>query len=282
MNLFPFPGDSYETPEGAAGFERFLPSFFFALNVADIVRHDGHLARSGLYGGKEWVAGSTATVRALERCGVRLRFCGMGHIDRVEGPCVFVGNHMSTLETFVLPSLINPRKTVTFVVKDSLLRYPWFGPVLQSRDPIVVRRKNPREDFATVLEEGIERLGKGISLIVFPQSTRTPVFDPAVFNSIAVKLARRADVPLLPVALRTDAWRNGKYIKDYGGLCTEIRVSIRFGEALRVSGNGKREQAQVCEFISARLADWGLPGKGGELSAPERDACGFEKTYGNQ
>ncbi|MDR2800218.1 MAG: 1-acyl-sn-glycerol-3-phosphate acyltransferase [Desulfovibrio sp.] len=259
MNLFPFPGDCYETPEDAAGFERFLPSFFFALNVLDIVRHDGHLARAGLYGGKEWVAGSAATVRALERCGVRLRFCGMGHVDRAEGPCVFVANHMSTLETFVLPSLINPRKPVTFVVKDSLLRYPCFGPVLQSRNPIVVRRKNPREDLAAVLEDGTERLSRGVSLIVFPQSTRTPVFDPAVFNSIAVKLARRADVPLLPVALRTDAWLNGKYIKDYGGLSPEKKVSICFGEALRVSGNGRSEHARICAFISARLAEWGLP-----------------------
>jgi len=33
--------------------------------------------------------------------------------------CVFIGNHMSILETFVLPCLIQPHRDVTFVVKES-------------------------------------------------------------------------------------------------------------------------------------------------------------------
>ncbi|MDR0826603.1 MAG: 1-acyl-sn-glycerol-3-phosphate acyltransferase [Desulfovibrio sp.] len=259
MNDIPFPGDVYETPEGAGTFDRYLPSFFFVLNIFDIVRHDGDLASAGLYGGKEWTAGSVRTLRSLERCGVRFRISGMNNIEAAPGPCVFVSNHMSTLETFVLPSLINPRKVVTFVVKESLLKYPWFGPVLQSRDPIVVRRVNPREDFNSVLEGGVKHLEAGISIIVFPQSTRSEFFDPAIFNSIGVKLAKRAAVPLLPIALRTDAWRNGMLVKDYGGVSPERTVHIRFGEVMHVNGNGKAEHLRICDFISDSLKEWGLP-----------------------
>ncbi|MDR2124090.1 MAG: 1-acyl-sn-glycerol-3-phosphate acyltransferase [Desulfovibrio sp.] len=255
----PFPGDAYVTPEGAAAFERWWPSFFFTWYVLGIIRHDAGLASAGMYRGPEWVEGSRRTVRLLERCGVRFYIDGMDNIDRAGGACVFVGNHMSTLETFVLPSLIQPRRPVTFVVKASLLRYPWFSAVLGSRDPVVVRRLNPREDFNAVMEGGSERLAAGRSVIVFPQSTRTPAFDPAAFNSMGIKLARRAGVPVIPVALRSDAWTGGRFIKDYGGLDISKRVCIRFGEPMRVAGAGRAEHAAVCGFIGRNLAEWGIP-----------------------
>ncbi|MDR2604509.1 MAG: 1-acyl-sn-glycerol-3-phosphate acyltransferase [Desulfovibrio sp.] len=254
----PFPGDAYVTPEDAGAFERYWPSFFFTWYVVDIIRHDGKSASAGLYHGREWAEGSRRTVRLLERCGVRFRIDGMDNIDRADGPCVFVGNHLSTLETFVLPSLIQPRKPVTFVVKESLLRYPWFGPVLGSRNPVVVRRRNPREDFNAVMEGGTERLAAGRSVIVFPQSTRTPAFDPAAFNSMGIKLAKRAGVPVIPVALRSDAWANGRFIKDYGGLDISKTVCIRFGEPMRIAGAGKAEHAAVCGFIDRNLTEWGM------------------------
>jgi len=85
---------------------------------------------------------------------------------------------MSILETFVLPCLIQPHRDVTFVVKESLITYPLFGQVMRSRQPVVVGRDNPREDLKTVLEEGQKRLEANISIIIFPQTTRSVEFDP--------------------------------------------------------------------------------------------------------
>ena len=260
MSDIPFPGDAYETPEGGeALFSSLLPSFFFTWGVMNIIRHDGKLAVAGKYDGKEWSEGSRRTLRLLERCGVHFHVEGMDTIDRVDGPCVFIGNHMSTLETFVLPCLIQPRKPVTFVVKDSLLRYPWFGSVLHAREPVVVHRKNPREDLAAVLEGGVERLNRGVSVIVFPQSTRSYSLDTTLFNSIGIKLAKRAGLPVIPVALRTDAWKMGRFIKDFGGINVNAPVRFAFGEAMAVTGNGKAEHAAVCDFISGKLAEWSEP-----------------------
>ena len=42
------------------------------------------------------------------------------------------------------------------------------------------------------------------------------VFDPTLFNSLGNKLAKRNNVPVIPLALITDAWGNGKYIKEAG------------------------------------------------------------------
>lgn len=261
LNEVPFPGDTYTTPPNQGGMlaARF-PSFFYTWYVVDIIRHDGNLASAGRYDGKAWCEGSLRTMRLLEHCGVRFSISGMDALSKVDGPCVFVGNHMSTLETFVLPVLIQARKPVTFVVKESLLKYPWFGPVLSSRKPVVVQRQNPRQDFATVMEQGTERLAQGVSVIVFPQSTRSTVFDPEKFNSMGIKLAKKAGVPVIPVALRTDAWKNGTFVKDYGGIDPSRMVYFAFGEPMCIEGSGKAEHTQVCDFVQEHLKRWNAEG----------------------
>ena len=260
MPVIPFPGDRYSTPASSAGyFAARFPSLAFFWKVLGIIRHDGNLARAGKYFPATWAQGSMNTLRALESCGVTVHVQGMDHIDDVDGPCVFIGNHMSTLETFVLPVFIQPRKEVTFVVKDSLLGYPWFGPVLKSCDPIVVTRTNPRQDLAAVLDGGEERLKKGLSIIVFPQSTRSATFEPTHFNSIGIKLAKRANAPVIPLALRSDAWSTGRVLKEFGVINPAIPVNFAFGKAIMVEGSGKAEHAAVCDFVERHLRQWGVP-----------------------
>jgi 1-acyl-sn-glycerol-3-phosphate acyltransferase len=190
--------------------------------------------------------------------GCRIHAEGLEHITEVQGPCVIAGNHMSALETLVLPGLVEPRKHTTFVVKRSLTTAFAFGHLMRSRDPVVVDRKNPRDDLAAMFTGSEERLAKGISIIVFPQGTRSPNFDREQFNSIGVKIARRNNVPLIPLALKTDAWGCGGagVLKDYGKIVPDMPVRFRFGKALRVEGNGKEEQEHLCRFIEDALAEW--------------------------
>ncbi len=104
------------------------------------------------------------------------------------------------------------------MVKESLVRHPLFGDVMRSRDPIVVGRTDPRKDLEAVMNGGMELLSKGISIVIFPQSTRSVEFRPEEFNSLGVKLAKKAGVKVVPVALKTDFWGNGKVIRELGPL----------------------------------------------------------------
>jgi 1-acyl-sn-glycerol-3-phosphate acyltransferase len=257
-HLSPVPGDTYSTPPDASTpWGGRLPSLVFRLKVLRIIRNAG-IHAAAAYSGAMWVQDSLKVLRALEESGCRLRIEGMDNIDRAEGACVFIGNHMSTLETFVLPALIQPRREVTFVVKESLLRTPYFRFVLQSRDPIALSRNNPRRDLAAVLEGGEDRLRRGISLIIFPQSTRSVRLNPEQFNSIGIKLAKRARVPVVPVALRTDAWAAGiPPFRDFGPLRPQQTIHFRFGEPLSVAGAGRAEHSRVYGFIDACLREWG-------------------------
>jgi 1-acyl-sn-glycerol-3-phosphate acyltransferase len=233
------------------------PKFTFYPQFFCIIWKNSRKAKKGLYDGGDWAGSSLDVMRALENVGVRVEITGMANINKFEGPAVFIGNHMSTLETMVLPAIIQPRKEATFIVKKSLLTMPVFGHVMRSRDPVVVGRVSPREDLKTVLDEGVKKLGAGRSIVVFPQSTRSVVFDPAEFNSLGVKLASRAGVPVVPVALKTDAWGIGKYVKEFGPLDIRKKVHFAFGEPMRAEGRGNDAHEKVIRFIQERLEEWG-------------------------
>jgi 1-acyl-sn-glycerol-3-phosphate acyltransferase len=252
-----FSDGSYEiAPNKISALSKGSPSLSFYCRFINIIFKAASNAKNKKYGNAEWRKSSLASLRALEYVGVRIKITGIDNFRKLEGPCVFIANHMSTLETFVLPTIIAPFKDVTFVVKKSLMEYPIFKHVMRSLDPITVGRINPRDDLKAVLEGGVERLKAGRSIIVFPQATRTAVFDPKTFNTIGIKLAQRANVPVVPVALKTDAWGNGKYLKDFGKIDPSKKVYFAFGEPMLIQGRGAEEHNKVIEFISGKLREW--------------------------
>ena len=217
-------------------------------------------ARKGAYDYAEWGPKAAPTsLAALEigRGPSRLS-SGIENIRRLESPCVFIANHMSMLETnrFCRPS-IQPIRNVH---------------LCRQAEPARLSRLSPCHAFhairlplaATILARisrrswkgGLERLNKGISIIVFPQTTRSSTFDREQFNSIGVKLAARAKAPVVPTALLTDAWANGKWMKDLGPIDPKKKVYFQFAEPLEIQGRGGEEQERIVEFIEDRLNHW--------------------------
>lgn len=257
MEKLSFENGTYRTaPRMRSLAARIAPSCLFYARTCMIVYRASIQARRGKYGTPEWCASSLATVRALEEVGVSFEITGVDSFRTIEGPCVFIANHMSTLETFALPVIISSFKESTFVVKQSLVDYPVFKHVMRSRNPVTVGRSNPREDLKAVLEGGTQRLKAGSSIVIFPQTTRAAVFSPETFNTIGVKLAKKAGVPVVPIALRTDAWGNGRIFKDFGRIHPEKKVYFAFGTPMLIKDRGSEEHQTIIEFISGKLREW--------------------------
>ncbi len=255
-----FSGDRYESPPPPS-----LPLLHYLLlgsrwapysYFLGVVLRSRALALKGIYDDEAWVGTSIDIMRGFERCGFRFIVEGLDRLRSFDGPAVIVANHMSTMETVVLPGIINPIKPCTFVVKESLTKGSVWGPIMRARDPIPVSRKDPRADLEAVLEGGARHLASGRSVIVFPQGTRYTPFAREAFNSIGVKLASRTGYPLLPLALKTDCWGNGKLLRGFGRVNRASPARFRFGEAIRVSGRGKAEHEAVLDFIEGCLKEW--------------------------
>ena len=257
-----FTGDRYCTDIGIARpfLKRVLLSSprSFYLQIFLIVIRARRVVKAGLWSEARWQASSVEVIRACENVGMTFEITGLDQLTKLAGPVVFISNHMSTLETFAFPGIIVPFTHLTFVVKDSLAVHPLFGPIMCATRPVVVGRKNPREDLSTVLKEGAERIRGGYSMVIFPQSTRSERFRSAEFNSLGVKLAARAGVPVVPVAVRTDAWGNGKRLKEFGPVRPEIPIRISFGPVTPVKGKGGDEHEEVTGFITKHLQEWGV------------------------
>ncbi|MCC5805890.1 MAG: 1-acyl-sn-glycerol-3-phosphate acyltransferase [Opitutales bacterium] len=247
----------YTTETVQAGWlARVFPSLAFYARVTPVVLRNARAAKRGRFDRAMWRSESVKVLRAFEHCGVPVTFENLGVLEGVEGPCVFVGNHMSTTETFLLAAFIVPYRPITFVVKRQLVEYPVFKHIMRACDPVVVGRENPKEDFRVVMEEGCKRLESGVSVIVFPQRTRSARFSPDDFNTIGVKLARRAGVPVVPLALKTDAWANGCFIKDFGPLVPDRPVHFALGAPLSSALRDREANQAVIDFIQAKLNDW--------------------------
>ncbi len=205
-----------------------------------------------------WGPLTYAIWRVVESCDGRISVRGVENLKKLDGPAVYVSNHMSMIETVILPSIVLPFGLITLVVKESLTRYPVFGTIMRAVRPIAVTRTDPREDFRRVMEQG-ERIirQEGRSVIIFPQATRSPTFRPNEFNSLGAKLARKAEVPLVPLALKTDFHGIGRRIRDFGPVDRSKRLHFAFGEPMRVTGNGRAEHQKVVDFIALHLRQWG-------------------------
>lgn len=248
----------YTTPSQTPSWlAQLFPSPVFYAKFLGTVFHASSLAQRGHYDDAAWHASSLAVLRALESVGVHIHITGLSTLRHVDGPCVLIANHMSTLETIVLPGIVQPYKDVTFVVKRGIVEYPVFKHIMLARDPIAVDRVSPRADLARVLEEGPRLLQRGRSIVVFPQTTRTLTFDPAHFNTIGVKLARQAGAPIIPIAVRSDAWGIGRIVKEFGRIDPSRPVRLAFGDPILVSGRGTDAHHATTEFIRTTLQSWG-------------------------
>jgi len=234
-----------------------FPSVSFYLKLIKIIYSANRKAVKGLYDGINHTAASLHVLHALESVGVKIKVEGMNNIKKADTPVVFVANHMSSMETMILPAFIYPIKPVIYVIKQELTTFPLFGKVVSANDPIVVSRQNPRQDLLRVFEEGAKRLADGKSIIIFPQKTRIKYFKVKDFNTMGEKLAQKNNVYLIPTALLTDAWGNGKLLKDFGKIDPNKKVFVSFGEPFKVGKDTAAAHRKVIEFIESKFNEWG-------------------------
>ncbi len=216
----------------------------------------GKCSRQGRFDRVNQARYSAGNADILERCGARIHLRGLEHLSAEPGPFVIAGNHMSAVETMILNAVISPRLDFTFVIKQGLFGVPFMRQAMRAVGAIGVGQLNPREDFKVIMEEGERCLRGGKSVLIFPEAARCETFLPERFNTIAVKLARKAGVKVIPFALKTDFLKFGRLIRECGPVCPENEIHLEFGAPISISGTGREEQLRIIEFIRERCMRW--------------------------
>ena len=205
-----------------------------------------------------------STFQKAEKFGIKVTVDGWENRKDYKGPVVYLANHMSTLETIMLPPILLTYGPFNVFVKASLSRLPALKRAAVHMGLIPLGRKSPREDLMQVFNEGVARIREGNSVLIFPQGSRERVFSRKIYSSIGAKLAEKAGVPVIPIAVKTDCSPtrpDGKgWLKDFGTVDPSKEIRLRCGPP--ITGSSKEMHQKVFDWIKAQLEEWGLPTEG--------------------
>src|SRR5262245_5070929 len=142
-----------------------------------------------------WCARTWARL-ILVTTGVRVEIRGLERLERGR-TYVFVSNHQSHYDTAVLFASLPFQLRI--IAKDSLGRFPFLGWHLRRTGHILVDRKRP--DRRAILEWAGRLTGGGLSLIVYPEGTRSADGHVAPFKAGGFHIAMSAGLPVVPISL---------------------------------------------------------------------------------
>lgn len=165
------------------------------------------------------------------------------------GPFVVVANHQSILDILMLARL--PRE-MKWVAKEELFKIPWAGWMLRMAGDIAIRRGDP-ESGGEALARARAYLARGMSVMIFPEGTRSAKGTLLPFKSGAFRLAIDAGVPVLPIAVHGTAHgmpKGGPWVRPCQAFARILAPIPTTGRAPEDAGKLKDE---VRRLIAAEL-----------------------------
>jgi 1-acyl-sn-glycerol-3-phosphate acyltransferase len=184
-----------------------------------------------------WCSGCSLTVRGAENL----------HKHPV---AVYASNHTSYMDTPVIFAALPFQFRI--LAKKELWPIAFIGWYLDRSGQIPIDTVNPRATLSS-LGVGVKTLRSGMPLFVFPEGGRTPTGELQTFLSGAAYLAIRAQVPLVPIALR------GVY--DLLPIHTRHfypgELTLTAGEPIDTRGMTPRDTDALTERLQAAIQELG-------------------------
>ena len=120
-------------------------------------------------------------------------------LERVQpgGSYVFVSNHQSHYDTALLFAVLPHQLRI--IAKESLGRFPYLGWHLRRTGHMLVDRRRP--DRTAVFEWADRLLARGLSLIVYPEGTRSADGRVQRFKAGSFQIALQAGLPVVPISV---------------------------------------------------------------------------------
>lgn len=176
---------------------------------------------------------------------VRRTIDGLENIDRGK-PYVIVLNHTSGVDIIAAYKIpLNFR----WVSKREVFRIPFFGPMLLVHGDIPIERGNAAAAMAKVIHEGKIWLGRGASVAIFPEGTRSKDGEIHRFKAGAFSLAKEAGVEILPVVMTGTASMFRGWRMNWTN-----RIRIRVLPAVGVGEAAEMDVKELAQEVQGRMA----------------------------
>jgi 1-acyl-sn-glycerol-3-phosphate acyltransferase len=151
--------------------------------------------------------------------GITATLAGSEHLP--DGPVIFMSNHQSNFDILALLAAM-PRQ-IHWIAKKELFEIPVFGPSMRRGGYIPLDRGDGRKALQS-MDEAATTIHQGKSVVLFPEGTRTTDGNLLPFKRGGFILARKADVPVIPVTINGSGRINpAGQIKLYSG---DIHITL--------------------------------------------------------
>jgi 1-acyl-sn-glycerol-3-phosphate acyltransferase len=128
---------------------------------------------------------------------LQITVTGLEHLD-MGRTYVFMPNHTSFLDILLI--LASIPHNFRFLVKEEFFSIPLLGLTVRSSGQIPLDRKNPRKGLRGI-RQGADLLKKGVSIVVFPEGTRSRDGKVGEFKTTLFVLPIRTGTPVVPVLI---------------------------------------------------------------------------------
>ena len=173
-------------------------------------------------GNRAWQVALKFVCRMAAVAMLNIRVAGRERVPASGGGLV-LSNHQSNFDPVLIG--LSCERRLNYVARTTLFRSPFFRLIVSGLDAIPIDREG---GGLGGLKETLKRIKRGEYVLLFPEGTRTPDGEVHPFKPGFCAIARRARVPLVPVALdgAFDAWPRDR------ALPRPAVVHVHWGEPL--------------------------------------------------
>jgi 1-acyl-sn-glycerol-3-phosphate acyltransferase len=161
-------------------------------------------------------------------------------------PYVFVANHASNADPFLVAMVPWEMKWLS---KKSIFDIPLLGWMLRVAGDVEVDRGN-KESARRAMAEMRDRLDRKLSVIIFPQGTRSPDGTVGAFREGAFRLAIEAGVDVIPLAVAGTAESLPKGSISF----TKTSATVTVLPPVPTKGRSVEDASKLAEEVRGEIA----------------------------
>jgi len=159
-----------------------------------------------------------------------------------EGPVLFVSNHQGNFDIPILLGYIDKPKA--FIAKIELLKLPMIRTWMIHMKCVFLDRSDIRQSLR-IINQAAEYLKEGYSMAIFPEGTRSKCETLGTFKPGSLKLAMKAGVPVVPIAI------SGSYriMEQNGFIIKPAHVVVTIFDPIPTQGLAKEQAEELPERV---------------------------------
>lgn len=192
-----------------------------------------------------------ATAFAVRLLGIHVHCQGLEKLP--EGRFLLVGNHRSNFDPIVTWYALRERD-LAFLSKAENFKIPIFGRIIRKCCFLPIDRQDPRKAMTAINQAAALLENDQVSIGVYPEGTRSRECVLLPFHNGVFKIAKKAGVPIVVVAIQGTENIHKSYLRRPSHVCLEITDVLPADDVAqsRTGEIGQRVQASLETALTDR------------------------------